>query len=135
EKGGDQHAELGIAETKVRNQPGKQRRQQQVEEVRRAMGEAHQADGAGILAQAAQVARAGNAGRCCCAGCHGSDGSQNPVGMYATEGRLLSLMCQAAVLCLAHPAAMTSAVSPPRRRATRSADSTAPASRAWQYVD
>ncbi len=46
EKGRHQHAELGVAEAEVRDQPGKQRRQQQVEEVRGAMGQAHQADGA-----------------------------------------------------------------------------------------
>jgi hypothetical protein len=40
------HAQLRIAVAEVGNQPGKQRRQQQVEKVRGAMGQADQADGA-----------------------------------------------------------------------------------------
>ena len=45
----DQQPQLRVAETELGNEPGEQRRQQHVKEVRAAMGEAHQADGAGVL--------------------------------------------------------------------------------------
>ena len=46
---GHQHPEFGIAEAELGNQPREQRGQQHVKEVRAAMGQAHQADGAGVL--------------------------------------------------------------------------------------
>ena len=46
-----QQAQLGIAETEFGNQPGKQRRQQQVEKVRRTMRQPDQSNGARVLAQ------------------------------------------------------------------------------------
>ena len=46
---GHQHPEFGIAEAELGNQPREQRGQQHVKEVRAAMGQAHQPDGAGVL--------------------------------------------------------------------------------------